>query len=62
MTTGEQRAEFGALLTLAYLTRLEQRCPMAPLPVVELPARAPRLDDTGRAPIVALRPNGGDGA
>lgn len=51
-----------ALLALAYLDKLERRYPLPPLPPAELPMRAPRLDDTGRAPFVPLRPTGGDRA
>jgi hypothetical protein len=43
--------ELRTLYALAYLERLRER-----------PARAVPLDDTSRAPIVPLRPNGGDRA
>lgn len=44
-------------LALAYLDGLERK---AREEATRRPARSVRLDDTGRAPHVALRPNGGD--
>jgi hypothetical protein len=44
-----------ALYALAYLEGLERRPQIAPTD----PATRVRLDDTGRAPIVPLRPAGG---
>lgn len=43
------------LYALAWLEQLEARTPMPTGPATRL-----RLDDTGRAPIVPLRPTGGD--
>lgn len=53
-------ADLSRLLLLAYLDKLEQRTPLPALRPATLPARAPRLDDTGRPPYVPLRPAGGD--
>lgn len=45
-----------ALMALAYLDGLQQRPEIAPTgPLTRI-----RLDDTGRAPVVPLRPAGGD--
>lgn len=46
----DSRKALADLLLLAYIDGLEQRCP------------APRLDTTGRAPLVPLWPAGGDRA
>jgi len=44
------------LLALAYLDGLQRRPTIAPTD----PLTRVRLDDTDRAPVVPLRPNGGD--
>ena len=44
------------LYALAYLEGLQRRPRIAPAD----PLTRVRLDDTGRAPVVPLRPNGGD--
>lgn len=45
-----------ALYALAFLEGLQNRPEIAPTD----PATRVRLDDTGRAPVVPLRPAGGD--
>lgn len=47
-----------ALLALAYIDGLAKRPQIVPTD----PATVIRLDDTGRAPVVPLRPTGGDRA
>lgn len=47
------------LYALALLEGLDRRCPLPPVRPAVLPARAPRLDDTGRAPFVPQQPDGG---
>lgn len=47
--------ELRSLLALAYLDGINRRPQIAPTD----PLTVIRLDDTGRAPVVALRPAGG---
>ena len=45
------------LFAAAYIEGLEQKARLHPL---STPTPVVPLDDTGRAPVVPLRPNGGD--
>jgi hypothetical protein len=46
----------------AWLEGLREVSPLPAVRLVELPPRRIPLDDTGRAPTVPLRPDGGDDA